>query len=430
MIPGRSEHSAAHEEVLARARARAKSAWSASMHHDDLTERAASEERLMAAWPGPRVRPARAFVLGAAAAACVAALAFAFATVRSRGTSVVATPTTTVTVPTATMAIASVGSSVVVPAATEAGRRIVLTGACPDCRVAGAAVEPGVAIGTGDALSVPRGARVTVGFALHGALVDPAVGVDLDGPAVASAPDDKTIWLASGSARFRGLHAVVLTVPGGRVVADGATFTVRIDARGVARVTVEKGHVTVSSRQTDSAQTLEAGGVVELGGPEPAATVVAATAGMTAPAAATALAATAIATPAAVVDVASERRASFRLAEIEMASGDRAERERGRARLAELTVCPDVRLASDAATLLARSDTSPAGRAETWARYLATAPPASYMNRARLERAEALLDAGRSQDARAILTELRAAPLSELQKRRLERLTVRARDLD
>ena len=96
--------------------------------------------------------------------------------------------------------------------------------------------------------------------------------------------------------------------------------------------------------------------------------------------------------------------------------------------MAELTVCPDVRLASDAATLLARSDTSAAARAETWARYLATSPPVAYRNRALLERAEALLDAGRLQDASAILTELRTAPLSELQKRQLERLTVKARD--
>ena len=106
-----------------------------------------------------------------------------------------------------------------------------------------------------------------------------------------------------------------------------------------------------------------------------------------------------------------------------MATG---ERERGRARLAELTRSSDVRLASDAATLLARSEPTVAGRAATWERYLATSPPKAYRDRALLERAEALLDAGRMSEANAILDELRGASLTEAQQRQLERLSAKA----
>jgi hypothetical protein len=106
-----------------------------------------------------------------------------------------------------------------------------------------------------------------------------------------------------------------------------------------------------------------------------------------------------------------------------MANG---EREHGRARLAELTRSSDVRLASDAATLLARSEPTAAGRAGAWERYLAMSPPAAYRDRALLERAEALLDAGRTGEANAILTQLRGASLSEAQQRQLERLSSKA----
>ena len=85
--------------------------------------------------------------------------------------------------------------------------------------------------------------------------------------------------------------------------------------------------------------------------------------------------------------------------------------------------------AADAATLLARSFKLPTERAEVWARYLATAPPRPYFERALLERAEALLDAGRTAEAKRILDELRRGrSLTEAQQRQLDRLLLKAKD--
>ena len=125
-------------------------------------------------------------------------------------------------------------------------------------------------------------------------------------------------------------------------------------------------------------------------------------------------------------DASVARRASFTLAEIEMADG---ERDKGRARLLTLATCPDARLAADASTLLARTEPTPAARAETWARYLTTNPPAAYRERALLERAEALFDAGRPQEANAIVAELRTLPLSAAHQRQLERLAYKTRTM-
>lgn len=438
------------ELVLARARARAKSAWAASQRDDDLTLRTASEERLIAAWPRPRVLPLRAFALGAAAAACVAAVSF----VALRGGSGLTNPGDGAAV------VPGAGPSSAVAVAPSAPRvtAVVFAAACPECRVTiGAregAVVPGLTLGV-ERVSVPRGARLTLGFALPGALVDPTSGVDLEGPAVASAPDDETLSLERGSARFRGLRDVALSVPGARVVAEGATFTVSIDARGIARIAVEKGHLVVTPlanpKQPGAGVSVDAGGSFEVAvnqaAQAPPSAHTTGTAPM-APTAPTAPTATSAASAGAVDPVASARtrfhdgdaaaartqlealshskdagvarRASFTLAEIEMAGG---ERDRGRARLTELVSCPDVRLAADAATLLAHSERSAAARAESWARYLATSPPSAYRELALLERAEALFDAGRPREANEIIVELRTLPLSEAHKRQLERLT-------
>jgi hypothetical protein len=295
----------------------------------------------------------------------------------------------------------------------------VLTGVCSECRVHGAAPEPGAPLAIGDSLSVPRGAKVTFGFALPGKLVDPTVGVDLEGPAVANAPDDKTIALTRGTGRFRGLREVTLVVPGGRVAGDGATFTVRIDEHGIARVAVEKGHVLVSSAKTDSPQDLVTGGVVELGG-EPAES----------PAAARLSASPApLPSPSAEPKAPTETagRPAFTRAATDLGSTNLTERQKARARLYELLRDPDATLAWDAASLLARTESSPSGRAAVWARYLAGSPPSFYRNRAMLERAEALLAAGQTNEVHAILVELRSASLSDSQRLQLERISSDAR---
>jgi hypothetical protein len=451
MIPDRSEAvdvAQRDEQLLARVRARAKSAWVAAQQEDDLTRKAASEARLIASWPRPRVLPTRSFVLGAAAAACAAALAFA---VLRSGEHAPAT---------AAGASGQTASAAVVPSASASSvsvdslptaRGVVFAGACPDCRIDGAALEPGSPLALGPSVSVPRGARLTLGFALPGALVDPTTGVDLEGPATASAPDEHSISLERGSARFRGLRDVTLSVPGARMVGEGATFTVSIDGHGVSHIAVEKGRVVVTSLTTAQARTVDAGTTLEVAPlleaaparlPSPSTTTPSAPVG-SAPAAPETLDAVTSARTlfhdgekaaarsqleALVLshDLTVSRRASFTLAEIEMASG---ERDKGRTRLLALATCPDARLAADASTLLARTEATPAGRAETWARYLQTSPPPEYRARALLERAEALFDAGRPQDANAILAELRELPLSDAHKRQLERLSYKTRNL-
>ena len=446
MSPERAERDDADAAILARAQARARSAWVAAQHLDDATTRVASEERLMAAWPQPRVLPARSFALGMAVAAGVAAIAFGV----WRGASASASATVASAAPPVPVSAPSTSTST----STSTSGTVVFAGACPDCRVDGVALEPGGTLAVGRSVNVPRGARVTLGFALTGALMDPLVGVDLEGPAVARAADERSITLERGSARFRGLRDVTLSIPGARVVANGATFSVSVDARNVSHVAVERGQVTITSLASDAVHTLQTGGAMDFRPTEtPAEPVVAraAVATAAAPSADRPTSAVPADSLAAVTnartmfhegdragaraqlealaqshDASVARRASFTLAEIEMADG---ERDKGRARLLTLATCPDARLAADASTLLARTEPTPAARAETWARYLATNPPAAYRERALLERAEALFDAGRPQDANAIVAELRTLPLSEAHQRQLERLAYKARTI-
>ena len=431
-----------------RALARAKSAWVAAQVEDDLTERAASEERLVRAWPRPKARPARPFVLGVAFAAALAAVALWI--MRAR------TPTPVVTVsspPVVTPGVLVAARPDAVPA--EAPPSFVFIGACPECRVSGersTSLQAGARLDAGTSVAVPRGSRLTLGFALTGALVDPRSGIDLEGPAAAQAADDHTISLERGTARFRGLRGMTLIVPGARIAAPkDATFTVNVDAHGLAHIAVESGHLDVSptAKSGPTSIALDAGAALDVPGNEPVVAPVApapmVSAVPTAPPASEDTVAQArqrflgesspaekdaarqmLESLAQSKDVAVSRRAAFTLAEIELATGQRAH---GRNRLVELAACPDVRLAADATTLLARTDPSPAARAATWQSFLATSPPSPYRERAMLERAEALFDAGQAADANAVVAQLRAMPLSEAHQRQLDRLVYKTRNL-
>jgi hypothetical protein len=120
------------------------------------------------------------------------------------------------------------------------------------------------------------------------------------------------------------------------------------------------------------------------------------------------------------------RRASFTLAEMDLVNGDR---RRAQLRLEDLLVGPEPALGADAATLVARS-LPPGERAAVWKRYLSTSPPRPYVDRAQLDRADALLDAGLAPQARAILEEVKQSPsLTDAQRRQLERLIFKAREL-
>jgi predicted negative regulator of RcsB-dependent stress response len=113
-------------------------------------------------------------------------------------------------------------------------------------------------------------------------------------------------------------------------------------------------------------------------------------------------------------------RAVFRWAELELARG---ESDRARAELADLLADADLSLAADAAFLLARSASVPAERAEVWGRYIARHPGTPYREDATLERAAALIDAGRNGDAADLLAQLSTeATLSKVQEARLRAL--------
>lgn len=120
------------------------------------------------------------------------------------------------------------------------------------------------------------------------------------------------------------------------------------------------------------------------------------------------------------------RRASFTLAELDLAKGDR---EAARALLSELVTNPEPSLGADAATLFAHTLSSADERAAVWQRYLSTSPPPVYFSRGQLERADALLDARRTSEAEAILADLRgrSQSLNNAQHQQLDRLTVKAR---
>lgn len=430
---------------------RARSAWIAAKRDDDEHMREASELRLARAWPRPRMPAPRAFAFGAAAAFAVAALLFVVFG-RSRSADVA---------PATAFANAAPSTSAPAPSAVEAPpvdrrpARVVATAACKECKLeAGSVVSERVV--------VPAGARLSLGFAFDDGLVDPASGVDLVGPAAATSNADAIVIIERGTVRVRAPRNVVVMVPGGKVSASNAVYSVRIDDRGVARIDVEKGRVAVTKRDASEVVVPAGGATFELAerpapippagaaSPSPAGSIGATTADellanakQAAPRHGNAVAEemlddarvrarqgdasgrSELEQLAASKDARVARRASFTLAELDLAAGAK---DKARARLDELVACPESALGADAATLLARSYGTPAERAEVWRRYLATAPPSPYFERALLDRAEALLDAGRSADAKRILEELRRAPkLTESQQRQLDRLTVKAR---
>jgi hypothetical protein len=113
-------------------------------------------------------------------------------------------------------------------------------------------------------------------------------------------------------------------------------------------------------------------------------------------------------------------RAAFALAEIELARG---ETDEGRRRLEALMGSADAELAADAVFLEARTSASPAERALLYARFLASGPPSPYRERAAVDEAAALLDAGDVEGARARAAALRAkGHLPGIASEALERL--------
>lgn len=436
--------------------ARARSAWDAAKRDDDENMREASELRLARAWPKPRIAPARAFAFGAAAAFAVAAVLFL---VFDRRRPPEAAPAASVVPAVSSPALPSPSAapSIAEPPAPRKPARVVATAACKECRLeAGAVVS--------ERIVVPAGAHLSLGFAFDDGLVDPSSGVDLVGPAAASATAnaDAVVTIERGVVRVRAPRNVVVMVPGGRLSASNAVYTVRIDDRGVARIDVEKGRVAVTKRDASEVVVPAGGATYELADRTTPIVPMAPSVGPSSASSASMTADDVLASAkqaparhgtgvaeemlndarvrarqgdasgrseleqlASSKDARVARRASFTLAEIDLAAGAK---DQARARLDELVTCPEAALGADAAMLLARSHGTAADRAEVWRRYLATHPPSPYFERGLLERADALLDGGRAAEAKTILDELRrGSKLTESQQRQLDRLTVKAR---
>ncbi len=458
--PAEEAHARLHAEdcaacrAIARTRTLARRAWVAETVRDEVLERERSERRLVMARPRASRSPVAGFALGIALASAGAALLPFF-----RGSA------PWLEKPASRASAFHVAGGLPGSAATSARaetdgddrprsapRRAVLTTGCATCRVAGGTVRAGMDLPEGERITVPVGARLAVGFAIGAGLVDPRSGAELEGPAVARAAADGALAVEQGRAVVRATHEVVVYVPGGRLVANDAAYSLRVGAGGV-RVTVTSGSVRVLQGTPTTERSIAAGESVLLRESEPAAPAAPVVAAPHARDAQTAPAvAVAVATPLPVdldeavararagdrselsrlargADDHEARRASFKLAELELASGDK---NAGETRLAQLFDAPEASLAFDAATLYALAQGTSTARAYGWQRYLRAAPPSPYRLRARLERAEALLDAGTGHsEVTGILHEAAAtAPesLSDRDRRRIAHLRLRVAD--
>jgi hypothetical protein len=426
-------------ERAARATAIARTTWKNAQRRDDLGDAIGSELRLQRMWPRRVPNRAPVFAFGAIAGACVAA-AVAIVVAKDRVPAAPAPVAALASPPAATQPAPTTDP----PAIKPSPRAIVAANPCSECRVNDTRFEPGARL-DGKRVEVPAGARLTLGFSLPDGLVDPASGADVAGPATPRI-DATEIVLERGTARVRSANDVVLVVPGARLSATGATFTVRVDDHGRAHVDVERGKVIVASGTGSVAHAqgrsfeiapekappsgkappaalpkhLEMDPESFTAPPVDKSNVLRAGLMGEASTEREELERTAVSS-----DARAARRATFTLAELDLAVGDTG---KARERLSSLLSAPDPALAHDAATLLARSYPSASQRASAWGRYLATTPSAPYFERGLLARAEALLDAGETAEAKRILNELQQTPrLGPAEKQRLARLLLKAR---
>jgi hypothetical protein len=252
---------------------------------------------------------------------------------------------------------------------------------------------------------VPRGATLSLNWGIDTiALVDAASGVDVVGPAVVRAKKeegDVALMLESGTAQAHVVH-------GGEVetafaMTRGTNSTWVVAARDAStRIKVARGEVEVRTgavrKVVRAGETLDALADGRLVAP------IVSVADMALPESPTPRA---LPTASSLEVVRTGERASFELAELELAHRNV---EHARSLLAPLLDSADPSLAGDAAFLLSGSMSTPRERLEVLDRYLATPRPSPYREQAEVERARALLEVGREADARAIVRTLRAEP--------------------
>ncbi len=444
----------------ARALSRARGLWRRALDHDDAFALHTREQRLTSAEGVPRVRGGRLgfLLLGAATGALVVSAWLAV----GRPTFVAHAPAllgdrVAVTVSPRPPASSSAPREGSAPAPALAIERpvetLVAARACHACARGQADggshdVAAGAVIARDEEVAVSRGSTLVLSWSLQGGLVDPMSSVDVEGPAsvrplaaegvggspailvargVARAQTNEPRELRTDLARTRADHAAWrVDARADRTRVEGVLGEVRVESLGAAR-----GTITV--RAGEIFDVLRDGRMVPVPreGPPPVprsslaaelwdASEAALRLGDRAGAESALRALLAARAPAAVRD-----RACLRLAELELARGQRGT---ARTRLEAAMHAEERAVAADAALLLARTQPSARERADVWRAYLATLPPSPYREQASIERAVALVDLGDREGAQAIASALHAAnELPEVARASLARLDDRLR---
>ncbi|HEY2516450.1 MAG TPA: hypothetical protein VGI39_36520 [Polyangiaceae bacterium] len=404
-----------------RATNKARQVWRRAIERDDSFGLQAREARLTSASRVPQVRAGRvgALALGVALGT-LAMLGRAKLAEREEplGTATISTPALP-PAPLPPPAPARVPSEALVfPKAGEAPRLLIRS-----CRSCARPITEGTALARGGAgLDVASGARLLVAWTFREEAPDSTSTVEIEGPALVSAADDSAtpaLVVRRGTARADVAAPHELRTDLARTTAEHGAWSVAAFTDR-SRVEVTAGEVTVTPLAGGAPVVLHAGEALDVAREGHAPPVVAAAARVESDLelwvrsdralersdrieAERALGALLARSGSPEL----RERASLRLAELELARGDGAG---ARGRLAGLLAAREPALAADAALLLARAQATPDRRAATWREYLSTAPPSPYRERAAIERAEALLEAGDVAGARGIVGELEGAP--------------------
>jgi hypothetical protein len=439
----------------------ARETWRAAVDRDALAA-PLREARLGRGRPAThgRVRSGRAISTVGAFAAVVAALAIGYGWGAARhAPDAGALPGSTVAQIASVIGSAPVTASSASVAPPSRRPRIVALRGCDGCTTGGRRrpIRAGMILPEEETFEVPARSLLPLAFAVDERAVDPAAGVDVDGPArVRIAPGG--IALERGRARAFGEGTIEIAVPGGAARGARAVFRVEV-IDGTTRLEVIEGDVSLSGADDRSAMTAHAGERLELrGGHVRSADAPRTSTDRPVPVAKTASsddAATTVdgadaamaSTPAEILaearaalrdgdrvraaallralslssDLRVREQANFTLAQIELATLDAAARARGRDRLEPLLSSSDGALACDAAFLVSRH-TKPEEREAVWATLLKGRPPSPCAEHAAVELADARLSRGDLAGARSALANVPTSGLPAPVQTRVDRL--------
>jgi hypothetical protein len=370
-----------------------RGAWKADVDRDQQYTRAASERRLAALWPRRTGVPWPLAVAGAATAALAAA--WIASPRRLPPPAPRETPVAQVNAP--FDAPTSIPTPTSIATTARSTRTLLAVRACTAC----GGLAAGESMGERGNVAVPRGATLSLNWGTDASLVDAASGVDVAGPAVVRANNDggdAALMLESGTAQAHVAHGGEVETALAVTRGTNSTWVVAVQD-GRTRIKVARGEVEV--RTGAVREVVRAGETLDALADGRLVRPIVSVAAMTLPG-----------SPArealpAASSGGTRERASFALAELELAQG---KADDARFLLAPLLDSADPSLAGDAAFLLLGSMPTPRERLDVLDRYLAKPRPSPYLEQAEVERARALLEAGQEADARALVRTLRADP--------------------